>query len=255
MMAWSAPPVWPTWSAAYHSTTAAKYGADQPLDVVADRVRQLGCVLDHEAGAAGERAPDAEGGRERVAALDGAIAGAQQSESRAARPGRQHHVARQRGAVPAEKRDRIALAHARDAGRGAAARTPFEVVARRRLERGELVGLVDDAQPIGGVDEQVAGVLDEPASPTRRRSSSTRKAGASIVDAVGERLPADDADPRAAVDALVGEDLARADATGRAAGRQAEVLVEHAAHRQRRGAGRPPALVADQDRRIATGRR
>ena len=45
-------------------------GADQALDVVGDAGREPGRVLDDETGPAGERAPDPEGDREPVAALD-----------------------------------------------------------------------------------------------------------------------------------------------------------------------------------------
>ena len=43
----------------------------EPIDVVADVLVKVRGILDDEAGAAVERAPDPEGDRERIAALDG----------------------------------------------------------------------------------------------------------------------------------------------------------------------------------------
>src|SRR6187402_3946084 len=56
---------------------------DQAIDVVADLVPELARILHDEARPAGQRPPDAERRGERVAALDGPIAGAQQPVSRA----------------------------------------------------------------------------------------------------------------------------------------------------------------------------
>ena len=54
---------------------------DEPVDVVADSVGQLRGVLDDEARATVERAPDPERDRERVAALDRPIARAEQARA------------------------------------------------------------------------------------------------------------------------------------------------------------------------------
>ena len=109
----------------------------------------------------------------------GSIARAQQPERRA-RPGRQHQMARQRRAVPVEQPDRLALGHPRPE----AEQQPAHAVRRlagRVFERGELVDLVDDAQAVGGVDEQVGRVLDQRRPrPVSRRSSSTMYDGTSI---------------------------------------------------------------------------
>ena len=65
---------------------------DEPVDVVADRRRQLRGVLDDETGAAVERAPDTEGDCEPIAPFDDPVGRAQEAQSRP-RAGRQHQVA------------------------------------------------------------------------------------------------------------------------------------------------------------------
>ena len=93
---------------------------DEPVDVVADPVRQLGGVLDHEARPAGQRAPDPERDGEPVAALDRPVARAEQPERRPRSRG-QHHVARQRHPVPAEEARRPRTRAGPAGARGAAA--------------------------------------------------------------------------------------------------------------------------------------
>src|SRR5439155_8542244 len=61
----------------------------------------------------------------------------------------------------------------------------------------------------------------------------------------------DDTDPAAAADPLVGEDLGERPRSITGLSRQAEVLEQVAAQRERRGAGHPETLVADEDRRVA----
>ena len=87
-------------------------GHDEPLDVVVDPCGQLRRLLDDEACPAVECAPDAEGRRQRIAALDATIARAQQPEA-STRSGRQHEVAGQRGAVPLEQPHGFAFGHPR----------------------------------------------------------------------------------------------------------------------------------------------
>ena len=199
---------------------------DQPLHVVADPRRQLRRIFDDESGAAVQRAPDAERDREAVAAFDPTVARAEQSE-RCPVPARQHQVAGERHAVPPEQRDGVVLAHPgpeseeqlTDAVRGPA---------RRVLERGELLHLVDHAESVGGADQQMSGVLDR----------ADRGHPAQLVDderrhldrlAVGVHLPADHPDPVAIPDAFCGEDLGqRLGAISRLAG-EAEVLEEDGA--------------------------
>ena len=219
MIACSAPPVWPTRSAPYHSATASKYGADEPIDVVADPVRQLGRVLDDEPGAAVQRAPDPEGDRERVAALDRPVARAEQPE-RGPRAGGEHQVARQRRAVPARAGapPRARVMPGPQAGQQL--RTPLDVWHAAHSNAASCSTSLMTRSPSAGSISRSVGVLDERrAGPIRPRSSSTRKAGASIVARLGVRLPADDADPAARPDALVARGSPRAAATGRAAGR------------------------------------
>ena len=80
------------------------------------------------------------------------------------------------------------------------------------------------------------------------------KAGTSIVDRSAYDFQPTTPTRLPGRDALVGEDLGqRPRPIARLAG-QAEVLEQDAAHRQRRGAGRPAALVPDEDRRVAVGR-
>src|SRR6185295_20256156 len=80
---------------------------DESVDVVADRLGQLGGVVDDPAGPAVERAPGPEGGREGIAALDRSVVRAIEAEPRP-RPGRQHEMAGERRAVPTEERHGVA---------------------------------------------------------------------------------------------------------------------------------------------------
>ena len=132
-------------------------GSDQTIDVVVDFPGQILRAFRHEPGTAVESPPDPEGDRESVSPLDGPVARAEQPE-RCPWPGGQHQMTGERCPVPLEQADRLLLGHARtqplehpaDAARGVAG-GPFEV--------GELLDLVDDAQPIGGPDQDVGGVL------------------------------------------------------------------------------------------------
>ncbi len=111
---------------------------DQPVDVIGDRRRQLPGILDDEPGPAGERAPDPERDGEPVAALDRAVAGAEQAQRRP-RPGGQHQMARQRHPVPVEQADRLALGHPRSktltAGAGRRSRSDRTPIRARRGRR------------------------------------------------------------------------------------------------------------------------
>ena len=118
---------------------------DEALDVVLGALRQLGRVLDDEAGPAVQRAPDPERDGEGVAPLDRPVARAEQPEPRP-RAGGEHQVARQRGAAPGQQPRAVALGHA---GLQAGEHTAHAVrgLARGPLEGGELVDLVDHPQP------------------------------------------------------------------------------------------------------------
>ena len=134
--------------------------SDEPLDVVADPIRQAGCVLDHPTRPAGQRAPDPECDRERIAVFDGPVAGAQQAKPRAG-SGRQHEVTRQRRPVPAEQADGVPLAQT---GTELGQQRPHAT--RRRagggLHHGQLVDLIADAQPVGSIDEQAGRIRHGP---------------------------------------------------------------------------------------------
>ena len=70
MIAWSAPPGSADPERLVPLRDRAEIRPDQPLDVVADPVRQLGRVLDDEPGPTGQGAPDPERDREPVPLLD-----------------------------------------------------------------------------------------------------------------------------------------------------------------------------------------
>ena len=145
----------------------------QPIDVVADPLGQLVRRLDHEPGPAGERAPDAEGGREPIAALDRPIARAEQPE-RGARPGGQHEVARQRPAVPAEQRAPPRAPSFPVAGPRSSRRTPCEVWQLAHSNAASCSTSLMTRRPSAGVDEQVGGVLDRPGCPDQSRAARRR---------------------------------------------------------------------------------
>ena len=161
-------------------------------------------------------------------------------------------MARQRGSVPAQSGHGIALGDPRSQGRD----EPVDARrggARRRLEGRQLVRVVDDAQPIGGIDEQVARILDPPARPDQlpHRVDDVRRR--LERGAVGVGLPADHADPRPGSDPLIGEDLPERPGPISGLAGQAQVLEQLTAHRQRRRTGHAVALVADEDRRNPVG--
>ena len=223
-------------------------GADEAIDVVADSRGQLGRVLHDEAGPAVERAPDPEGGGEPVPALDRPVARAEQPERRP-RAGRQHQVAGEGGPVPAQQPDGLLLGHAGpQAGQQAA--HAVGGLAGGPLEIGQLLDLVDDAQTVGRVDQQVAGVLDQPRRAGQPAELVHEEGGRLELRPVGVRLPADHADPAAGADPLGGEDVAQRPRPVPGLVRQAQVLEQVASHRERRRAGHPVALVADEDGRL-----
>ena len=171
---------------------------DEPLDVVADPVRQLGGVLDDEPGPAVERAPDPERDREPVAALDRPVARAQQAERRPRR--RAVSIRWHDSGVPFQPSSATASRsrHARAAARAGAGARPSRSGTRPHSNAASWSTSLMTRRPSAGVDQQVGRVLDAARRRrSARRSSSTRNAGASIVARAGVRLPADDADPRA----------------------------------------------------------
>ena len=109
--------------------------------------RQLGRVLDQEAGAGVERALHAIGHGDRIAAPDDVEAWARQAVG-GAPSRRQHRVAAMRQAVHAHQPRRLQLGHAGlDTSQHVA--QPLRGEGRGELEGGELVGLVDGAQAVG----------------------------------------------------------------------------------------------------------
>ena len=160
-------------------------------------------------------------------------------------------MARQGRAVPLEQPGRLPLGHARlQSGERRCARP--RGLACRPLERRQLLDLVDDAQSVAGVDEQVGGVLDPTrSSPVARRSSSTRKDGSSIISGCAYVFQPTVPTRHPVVmpsDARISDSAA--DGVAWLAG-QAEVLEPDESHRQRRGPCDAVALVADEERRIA----
>ena len=123
-------------------------------------------------------------------------------------------------------------------------------LARRPLERGQLLDLVDDAQPVRGVDEQVGGILDD---------AGWSSGLAQLVDeegrhldgrASGVHLPADDADPAARRDPFRTEELGQWRRRVTRLIRQAQILEAHGANGQWSGFGGAIALVAGEERRL-----
>ncbi len=119
------------------------------------------------------------------------------------------------------------------------------------LERRQLLDLVDDPEPVGGVDQQVGRVLHQAAGPVARRSSSTRNAGASIVARLAYVFQPTTPDPAARSDALVAEDLGSGCDASR--GWPGRLRSWNRTGRIGSGAdlGQAVALVAEEDRRIA----
>ena len=199
-------------------------------------VREVAGVRGHEPGPAGQRAPDPEGGRERVASLDGAVAGAEQPEPRPLAGG-QHEVARQRRAVPAEERDGVPLAQPR-LSPAMRPRTPSDVVtAAASMAASCSTSLMTRSPSAGSMSRSVAFSTPPAARPARaahRPGSSARRGSPGRRTSSSPRPR-----PGALDDALVAEDLRQGPGAVARLGGQAEVLVQLDAHRQRRRAGHP----------------
>ena len=225
----------------------------EPVDVVLHPVRQLRCVVDHEAGPAVERPPDPERDGERIAPLDRPVPGAEQPVAGPRSCG-EHEVAGQRGTVPGQELRRLPLGHAgpeaSEHGTDRARR-----LARGPLERGQLLDLVEHAQPVVGIDEQIGGVLHQTARADPVPQLVDQERRGLHRRAPGVRLPADQPHPAAGPDALVAQDLRQGARLPTGLARQAQVLEAHASHRERGGFRHPVALVAEQDRRLLRGLR
>ncbi len=151
----------------------------QPLDVVADPVRQLRRVLDDEAGAAVERAPDPERDREPVAALDRPVARAEEAERRRARP-----RSASGGTTAASRSSRAGATASRSVMPGRRPpqqpRTPLEVwQAAHSMAASCSTSLITRSPVAGSIRRSVA--FSTTPCGAAARSSSTRKAGASMV--------------------------------------------------------------------------
>ena len=216
MIAWSAPPDLADPERAVPLGDGLEVRRHEPVDVVADAVRQPARVLRHEPGPAVERAPDPERDGQRVAALDRAVAGAQQPEPRP-RPGGEHQVARQRRPVPAEERDRLGLGHARTQARGAARRTPFEVRVAACSNAASWSTSLMTRSPSAGSIEQVVRVLDDAGRADERAQLVREVRGHLEPRPVRERLPADARRPASRARSPPPPGSRRAAATGRAA--------------------------------------
>ena len=75
------------------------------------------------------------------------------------------------------------------------------------LEHRKLVDVVDDPQPVLGVDQEVVRVLDQAPCPGQRPQLVRDVGGDLEPRTIRVRLPADDADPPTAPDPLVRQDL------------------------------------------------
>ena len=217
MISWSAPPGLADAQRAVPLGDRLEVRADQPLHVVADRRRQLGGILDDESRAAVQRAPDAERDREPVAALDPAVARAEQPEGRPV-AARQHQVARERHAVPLEQPDGLVARASRARVREQVSRTPFDVRHAAYSNAASCSTSLITRRPSAASMSRGPAFSTEPAG-VIRRSSSTMNAGTSIVSAVGVLLPADHPDPAATPGCLRRRGSRRATGSDLAAGR------------------------------------
>ena len=122
--------------------------------------------------------------------------------------------------VPSQSSSRTA-SRSRDPGSQAAQQAEHAVrgLAGGPFERGQLLDLVDDAQAVAGVDQQVGGVLDETcrSDTVAERVDEERRSLDRRALRVG--LPADDADPGPWVEPLVRQDLAERLGSDRVAAR------------------------------------
>ena len=153
--------------------------ADQPLDVVADRVGELGGVLDHEPGAAGERSPDPEGGGERVAALDRPVARAEEAEAaRGPAVSMRWHESGQPFQPSSATASRSVMPGRRP---WSSDRTPCEVWQAAHSKAASCSTSLITRRPSAASMRRSVAFSTEPPAPTSARSSSTRYAGTSLI--------------------------------------------------------------------------
>lgn len=102
------------------------------------------------------------------------------------------------------------------------------------LEGRELLRLVDDPEAVGGIDEEVGGVLDGPARPDGRSERLHEEGRRLDPGAVPRRLPADAADRLPAADAGVAEELDQRLRSVTGLIRQTQLLPQNGIDRERR---------------------
>ena len=174
------------------------------------------------------------------------------SPSARARPGGQHEVARQRRSrsSPAAPPPPARVIPGRSPR--SRRRTPCRGLAAAHSKAASCSTSLMTRRPSRGVDQQVGRVLDEPGAAdqpahrvdeVRRQRRSSHRSAYVFQPTRPTRLPG--------ADALVAEDLGERSRPIARLARQAEVLEPMTPHRQRRGAGHAPALVADEDGRVA----
>jgi hypothetical protein len=155
----------------------------------------------------------------------------------------------QRRPVPLEQPDRLALADARSQAPQQAEHA-IRGLAGGPFEGGQLLDLVDHAQAVAGVDQQVRGVLHETGRSDTVAQRVDQECRCLDRRALRVGLPADDADPGPWAEPLARQDLGERPRAIAWLPGQAQVLEALPPHRQRRGARQAVTLVADQDRRI-----
>ena len=147
---------------------------DEPLDVVADPVGQLGRVLDDEARPAGEGAPDPERRREPVAALDAPVAGTEQAE--AWRAARAVSIRWHDSGAPfqLEQADGLALASCPARSPTSSSRTPCEVWHDAYSKAASWSTSLMTRSPSAASISRSFGVLDRPVGADEPRAARRR---------------------------------------------------------------------------------
>ena len=164
MIAWRAPPVWPTWSALVPLGDRLEVRRDQPLDVVRAPRPAAPSASSTTNPARQLSAPHTPN-----ATVIGSPASIRRSpglSSPSAARGPAVSIRWHESGIPFQFRSLTASASVIP-GRRPVQQAPHPVgrLARRVLEHRELVHVVDDPQPVRGVHQQVVRVLDEAGDP------------------------------------------------------------------------------------------
>ena len=228
-------------------------GRHQALHVVGDARRQLRGLLHHEAGPAVQRAPDAEGGREGVAALDdaGRVGLSMPSDAR----GPAESMKWQERGSPLQPARRAASCSVMPGRRPTRMRlTPSEVWQAAHSKAASCSTSLTARRPSAASTKRSLAFSTRPAG-TDGRPQRVDQVGGHLKEApIGERLPAGDPDACPRTDALRGQDLGQRPRAVAGLAGQAEVLVELHPHGQRGIPRQPLALVADEDERVLVTR-